>query len=99
MSTSDALSNIIHGLQAKVITERSKRQTFAFAVLCPLSGKLVSSELSRLLLRSSKEPEIVPDLTQKLSLWQRLEWSSRVHRFQQQRMLFDLIPEQLEFAF
>ena len=97
MKLSDARSNTTPALQARVITERSKRQTFAFAVLCPLSGKLVSSELSRLLLRSSKEPEIVPDLTQKLSLWQRLEWSSGVRRRHLQESLFDNPPKQLEF--
>jgi|SRR5208282_1215430 len=99
MNTSDGLSNIIHGLQARVITERSKLRKSSYAVLCLSSGKLASSELSKLLLRSSKEPEIVPDLTQKLSLWQRLEWSSRVHRQQQQQHLFDGPPEQLELNF
>ena len=99
MSTSDALSNIIHGLQAKVITERLKRRRSSYAVICLSSGKLASSELSKLLLRSSKEPEIVPDLTLKLSLWERLEWSSRVHRRQQQAMLFFENPEQLELDF
>ena len=99
MKSSDALSNIIHGLQARVITERSKRRTSSYAVLCLSSGKLASSELSKLLLRSSKEPEIVPDLTLKLSLWERLEWSSRVTRRQQQVMMFQEDPEQLELDF
>ncbi len=92
-------SSTIHARQARVITELSKRRRSVYAVICLSSGKLASSELSKLLLRSSKEPEIVPDLTQSLSLWQRLEWASRVRRRQQQTMMFDENPLQLEFDF
>ena len=92
-------SSTIHARQARVITELSKRRRSVYAVICLSSDKLASSELSRLLLRSSKEPEIQPDLTQKLSLWQRLEWASRVRRRQAQQMLWAEAPEQLEFEF
>ena len=98
MKSSDAPSSTTPGLRVRVITGRSRQQKFAFAVLSPLSAKLASSELSRLLLRSSNEPEIVPDLAQRLSLWQRLEWASRARRRQVQQMLFDNPPEQLEFV-
>ena len=90
-------SSTIHARQARVITELSKRRRSVYAVICLSSDKLASSELSRLLLRSSKEPEIVPDLTQNLSLWQRLDWSSRVRRRHLQESLFDNPPKQLEF--
>ena len=99
MRSSAAQCNIIRVLQARGIIERSKPQKSGFVVPSHLYGKPVSSELSRLLLRSSKEPEIVPDLTQSLSLWQRLEWASRVRRRHQQSMVFDENPLQLEFDF
>ena len=97
MRSSAAQCNIIRVLQGRGIIERSKPQKSGFVVPSHLYGKPVSSELSRLLLRSSKEPEIVPDLTQSLSLWQRLEWSSRVRRRHLQESLFDNLPKQLEF--
>jgi hypothetical protein len=99
MSLSAALSNITHALQAKDITALSKRRKLNYAARCLSSDKLASSELSELLLRSSKEPEIVPDLTLKLSLWQRLEWGSQVARRHQQVNLWSGSPEQLEFEF
>ena len=97
--SSIARFSTIHERLVKDITERLKRQGSSCVELSRESGRLASTELSELLLRSNKEPEIVPDLTQKLSLWQRLEWSSRVHRRQQQWMLFDPTPQQLEFEF
>ena len=87
----------IPGQVARDIIARSKPRKSDFVVPSHLYGKPVSSELSRLLLRSSKEPEIVPDLTQSLSRWQRLEWSSRVRRRHLQESLFDNPPKQLEF--
>ena len=82
---------------ARDIIAHLRPRKSGFVVPSHLYGKPVSSELSRLLLRSSKEPEIVPDLTQSLSLWQRLEWSSRVRRRHLQESLFDNLPKQLEF--
>lgn len=99
MSTRGGLCNITHALQARVITELSKLPACGCAEMSQACDKSANSEQLRLLLRSSKEPEIVPDLTLKLSLWQRLEWSSRVKRRHQQPMLFDGPPEQLEFEF
>jgi len=92
-------SSTIHARQARVITELSRRRRSVYAVICLSSDKLASSELSKLLLRSSREPEIVPDLTLKLSQWQRLEWADKVRRRQQQAMLFQEHPVQLELDF
>ena len=89
----------IRGPAAKGITAPLSRRTYASAAALRELGRPASSRPSSDLQRSSKEPEIVPDLTQSLSLWQRLEWSSRVRRRHQQEMLFDRPMQQLEFDF
>lgn len=89
----------IRGPAAKGIIAPLSRRTYASAVALRELGRLASSKLLSDLQRSSKEPVIVPDLTQNLSLWQRLEWSSRVRRRHQQEMMFDQNPLQLEFDF
>lgn len=96
MSTSIGRSNTIRGPAAKGITAPLNRRDYASVVALRELARSASLRPSNVLQRSNNEPEIVPDLTLSLSLWQRLEWASRVRRRQQQTMMFDENPLQLE---
>ena len=94
-----ARSSTIRGPAARGFTAPLNRRDYASAVALRELARPANSKPFSDLQRSSKEPEIVPDLTQSLSLWQRLEWASRVRRRHQQSMVFDENPLQLEFDF